>query len=180
MKKTKLIKTNKKEEIKEINDSYSIKNLIIIILVLVIVFAVFYFITTLVVKPSKISDAKNTITEIDSTKITLNNLLDRNSEEYYVLATKESLYDGFSLQGNYIEIYNKYISDYSKSDNSLPVYKVDLDNALNKNYIGKELNVSDNLEELKLNDEVLFKIKNKKIEKYYVGSEEIIKALSQL
>lgn len=180
MKKARLAKTNQKQEVKEIEESYSIKNLIIIILIILIVFGLFYFITTLVVKPVKNDTSSNTITEIDSSKITLNNLLDRDEEEYYVLATKESLYKSFNSQINYIEIYDKYISDYSKNDSSLSIYKIDLDDALNKNYISDELNISNSLDTLKLNNEVLFKIKNGNIEKYYVGSEEIIKALSEL
>ena len=180
MKKAKLIKANQKQDATNAQESYSIKNLITIILILVIVFAVFYFITTLVVKPVKKATDNKTITEIDSTKITLNHLLDRSEEEYYVLATKESLYNSFNSKVNYVEIYNKYISDYIKNAESLPIYKADLDNALNKNYISDELNISDNISDIKLNDEVLFRIEDGKIKDYYVGSEEIIKALSQL
>jgi len=42
------------------------------------------------------------------------------------------------------------------------------------------LNISNEISELKLNDETLFKIKNGKIEEYFVGSKEILKALSTL
>ena len=180
MKKAKLIKANQKQEINDIQESYSIKNLIKIILILVIVFAVFYFITTLVVKPAKGTVQNNAVAEIDSTKITLSHLLDRSEEAYYVLVTKESLYNSFNSKINYSEIYDKYISDYSKKEESLPIYKVDLDNALNKNYVSDEFNISDNVNEIKLNDEVLFRIENHKIKDYYVGSEDIVKTLSEL
>ena len=53
-------------------------------------------------------------------------------------------------------------------------------NAINKTYIGNELNITNNINEIKLNDDVLFKIKDNKIEKYFVGSKEIIKELSNL
>ena len=181
MKKAKISKTVKKEKINDATELYSIKNLLLIILIIVLVFSIFYFITTLVVKSSKQDiPTRNNITEIDCTKITLNHLLDRKDQEYYVLVTKESLYNNLGLKTNYIEIYDKYINDYSKKDESLKFYKVDLDDALNKNYIGNSTNISENLEELKLNDEVLFKISDGKIEKYYIGNEDIIKTLSSL
>ena len=83
-------------------------------------------------------------------------------------------------QSNYDDIYQKYIDDYSSRENSLPIYNVDLDDALNKNFVSSDLNISDNIEDLKLNDEVLFKIKDGKIEKYSVGNKQIIEQLSNL
>lgn len=181
MKKAKIAHTNVKDEEKNLNESYSIKDLIKIIVIIVIVFVIFYFITTLVVKPVK-NDLKttNTITELDYTKITLNQLLDRNDKDYYVLCIKENSYNSLISKINYVEIYNRYLSDYRAKENSLPIYIVNLDDALNKNYIADELNISNNLEELKLNDEVLFKISDGVIEEYYIGNDDIIKLLSSL
>ena len=178
MKKAKIVKNNKKEEIKDIEQSYSLKTLLLIITILVIVFVVFYFITTLVVKPAKDNSSNsNSITELDSLKITIDHLLSKKEDEYYVLATRESLYTD---KMNYIKIYDSYIKDYNLKENHLPVYKIDLDDALNKNYIGKTTNITDSLNELSLNDEVLFYVKNGKIEKYYIGNEQIVKALKEL
>lgn len=177
MKAAKLRKNTKKQE--EINnvEQYSIKNMIIIVFIISIIFLLFYFITTFLVKPVIIDSTNNSIEQIDSTKITLGNLLNRNNKEYYVLCTKPSLYkENF----NYNEIYNNYINDYSKKENSLNFYSVDLDDALNKSYLSDKINISEDLTNLKVNDEVLFKIKDKKIESYYVGNSEIIKVLSKL
>ena len=176
MKKAKLIKTNKKEEKQMEKETYSLKNLLLIILILVITFGIFYLITTLVVDPVQEQNINNTPTQIDATKITLSNLLNRKENEYYVLATKESDND----KVNYIELYNNAIQEYSKAEKALPFYNVDLNDALNKNYISEELNISDEISEIKLNDEALFKVKDGKIEKYFVGSKDIIKALSKL
>lgn len=178
--KTARIRNNNKKEQKEviIEEEYSLKKMIMIIVSIILIFLVFYLITTLVVKPVKENNKNNNITEIDSTKITLNHLLDRKESEYYVLATKSSLYD--SLNINYETIYNQYITDYSKKENSLTFYKSNLDDALNKGFIGEEINITENLEELKLNDEVLFKIKDGKIDSYSVGHSEIVKVLSEL
>ena len=178
--KTARIRNNNKKEQKEIitEEEYSMKKMILIISLLIIVFLIFYFITTLVVKPVKQDNKNNTITEIDSTKITLNHLLDRKESEYYVLATKNSLYK--ELNVNYETIYNKYIKDYKKQENALTFYKTNLDDALNKSFSGEETNITDNLQELKLSDEVLFKIKDGKIDGYSVGHNEIVKTLSSL
>lgn len=178
MKTAKIRKTNKKEEKVEIKQEYSIKKMIILVVILFAIFGIFYVITDIVVDPveeTAIND--NNITEIDATKITLNNLLDRKESEYYVLATMESSY---AKEANYSEIYQNYINDYSTNENALPFYNVDLDDALNKGYIDEILNISDNIEEIKLNDEVLFKIKDGKIDKYYVGNTEIIDFLSNI
>ena len=180
MKKAKLIKKIKNDNVKMPKDSYSLKDLILIIIVLVVILGMFYLITVLIVKPAKDSNINNSVTEIDYTKITLNNLLNRKEEEYYVLATKESLYAAISSDINYTQLYNNYISEYSSLENALPFYNIDLDDALNKNYVSNELNISNDISEIKLNDEVLFKIKNGKIDKYFVGNSKILKALSDL
>lgn len=179
MKKAKINKV-KKEEIKEEVESYSLKNLIIIILIVALVFGIFYFITTLFVHPTKNSNTSdNTNYEVEAGTIPLNHLLDRNENEYYVIAYKTSSNNILS-QVNYFEIYQKYISNYSSKDDSLKFYKVDLNDIINKNYLSDEANITNSLEQLKLNDETLFKIVDGKISEYYIGYNEIIKELSQL
>ena len=84
MKKAKLIKTDKKEEKQIEKDTYSLKSLLSIIEIITIILGIFYFITTLVVHPVEENEVNNAITEIDSTKITLNNLLNRKESEYYI------------------------------------------------------------------------------------------------
>lgn len=180
MKKAKLTKTNKKAGKIVQEDTYSLKNLIFIIIVLVIILGIFYLITTLVVDPVKQDNTNNAATQIDSTKITLNHLLDRKEEEYYVLATKESLYDAVNSQIKYSALYNNYIKEYTSLEDSLPVYIVDLDDALNKNYIDDKLNITNDISKIKLNDEVLFKIEEGKIDEYFVGSRDILEELSDL
>ena len=181
MKKARIIKKDNKEEVSQVEESYSFKNFVLIIIALLIVFAIFYFITILVVKSNKNDDSKNTsITVIDSSKITINQLLDRKEEEYYVLLVKPSLYDSYAIKMNYDEIYDKYINDYSKEENSLKFYRVDLDDAFNKHYIGDKSNIIEDLESFKLGDEALIKINNKHIEAYYIGKDQIVEALSNL
>lgn len=177
MKVARIRENNKiKEQKGYTNDEYSLKNMIIILLILSVIFVVFYFITVKFAHPKKV-DEVTTPAQIDSNKITLGNLLDRPENEYYVLVTKESLYDS---SANYTKIYDNYINDYQKDENALKIYRVNLDDALNKKYVSDKLNITDDLSTLTLNDEVLFKINNKKIEKYYVGNSKIVDKLSRL
>ena len=181
MKKAKLNKIKEKEKTVNEANEYSISKLIKIIIVIAIVFGVFYLITTLVVKPDNTPE-ENSIVDIDYDKITVGQLLDRPENEYYVLATMKSLYanDSLGTSIKYNELYNDYISRYNELENHLNVYNIDLDDAINKEYISDDLNISDDLSSIKLNEEVLFKVKEGKIDQYYVGSSEIIDALSNL
>ena len=72
------------------------------------------------------------------------------------------------------------IIKYKSKEKTLPFYYINLDDALNKKYIGEKMSVSDDITKLQLNDEVLFKIKNGKIEKKCVGKDAIIDKLSKL
>lgn len=179
MKVAKIRKKTEEKEKNNISESYSIKSMIKILFILLLIFGAFYLITTFLVK-DRAPDSDNNVSVIDSTKITLSQLLNRNEDEYYVIATKASLYESSYVETNYIEFYNNYINKYKQKENSLAFYYVDLDSALNKNYFGNELNITEEISELKVNDEVLFKINNGKIEKTYIGKEDILDKLSRI
>ena len=173
------IKKKESKEVVNIEEGYSLKNMLKIIAILLVIFGVFYFITTIFVK-DKNNDNDNSVAVVDSAKITLSQLLNRKEDEYYVIATKASIYDSSYLDTNYISFYNEYINSYKQKENSLSFYYIDLDNALNKKYFGTELNITEDIESLMLNDEVLFKINNGKIEKTYIGKDNILDKLSRL
>jgi len=173
------IKKQKEKNTANTTETYSIKSMIKIIFILLVIFGAFYFITTLLVK-EKNDNIDNSVPVIDSTKITMSQILNRTEKEYYVIATKASLYESSYVETNYINFYNNYINQYKQEENALTFYYVDLDNALNKKYFDNELNITNDITELKLNDEVLFKISDGKIEKSYVGKEKILDKLSRL
>ncbi len=181
MKKAKITKQLKKKEKPIETSEYSLKNLVIIIVSLLVIFALFYLITTLIVKPASKDYLDNSNEyQFNFTKIILNHLLDRPEDEYYVIAVKKSDSSEVNQNANYKVIYSKYIQDYRSKEDALTFYNVDLSELINKSYVKDETNITDNLNELTLSDDVLFKIKKGKIDKYYVGSENIIKALSDL
>lgn len=177
MKAAKLRKVKNETKNEIINDEYSIQKMIKITLILIVVFGAFYLITYFVVNNRK-EDKASTYTVIDSSKILLSNIFSKSEEEYYVLATMPSKYSSNYQMVDYNKLYDEYVNKYKQSDDSVTFYYVDLDDALNKNYIGKETVISNDLSELKVNDDVLFKIKNKEIENSYVGKDEIIAELS--
>ena len=178
MKVAKIKKQHKKETLNSEED-YSLKRMIKIVMLLLVIFGFFYFITVILID-NKSGENNKMTSVIDSSKIILSQLLNRNEDEYYVIATKASIYDSSYIETSYIQFYNNYINSYVQEENSLKFYYVDLDNALNKNYLGEEIKITNNIENLKLNNEVLFKIKNGKIEEYYVGKDQILDKLSSL
>ena len=106
MKVAKLKKTKEKKQVMNIEESeFTIKNLIKTLIIIFLVLAIFYFITVLVVKP--LTQPKNTTpVQLDSSKITMGQLLTRKEENYYVLAVKESAQLDLYIHG-YIRYYLK-------------------------------------------------------------------------
>ena len=178
MKKAK-IKKKEENSVIEKDGTYSIKSIIKILLILVCLFFIFYIITFFLVKDrgNSLDDSQSVI---DSSKIIMSQILNRNEEEYYVIATKPSLYSSSYVDTNYITLYNNYINTYKQKENAIPFYYINLDSALNKSYFGNDLNIVNDISQIKVNDEVLFKIKNSKIEKTYVGKANILDKLSRL
>ena len=177
MKVAKIKKQDKNKKVELERSEYSLKNLLIIILILLITFIVFYLITYFVVKNNKTDNTSSEVTEIDSSKIIFSNMLSQSEDEYYVLAYK-SKKDNDMV--DYKALYDSYLNTYSSRTDSLKVYTIDISDALNKWYVGDKINIGDNLDNLQINDEVLFKIKSSKIEKTYVGNEKILDKLSRL
>lgn len=175
----KVAKIKKKQENKKefIEEKYSVKEVLLIVLIVLITFILFYFITYFFVKKDNQAISDTGEVSIDTAKITFNNLLNRNENEYYVLAYKS---ESTGFETNFKDLYDKYIQKYTQNDNALKFYYIDMDDAFNNAFIGSELTISNNLSELKINDEVLFKINNGEIEKSYVGKDKIFDKLSRL
>ena len=171
--KTARIRRKEEKKVELNNEEYSIKSMVKIIIIISILFCLFYFITTLIVKPNEKAESEVSLNE---NEILVSQLLNRQKDEYYVLAYKNSLYKN----KGYMEVYNLYINQYLQKDEFLPFFYIDLDNALNKKHYSEDSNITNDLLELKLNDEVLFKIKDGKIEKTYEGKDKIIEKLSKL
>lgn len=176
--KIKNVKQNTKNS-KVNRDDYSLKSIIIIILILTAIFFAFYLVTSIVIKGN--STVSNSTSVVEENKITISKLFSEKESEYFVLVLKDSNSQSNNYSDiNYNSLYNKYISDYNKKDNSLKFYKAYLSDALNSNYLGSETTITNDLSNIKFNDDTLLKVKDGNIEEYFVGNKEIINKLSNL
>lgn len=154
-------------------DSFQFRNMIIIVAIIIITFVLFYFITGRLIKDADETNVENKVsTEIQKEKILVGQMFNRSDKEYYVLAYKQD--------DKFIDLYETYISKYNSDENNLIFYKIDLDEGLNKKYLSEKLNISNNLNELKINDTILFKIVDGKVDSYYVGNNKIIEYLKEI
>ena len=149
------------EEQKEVK-----KFLILILGLVIIIIGIYFFTRAFVTKDlnkSKDSDSYSyTAGSINDNVAIVGTMLSRPEKEYYIVA--------FSNEDFNLSYYNTIISKYSEQENALKVYYLDLDNALNKNYVAT--NDEDfstkftDLENLKFGEFTLLKIKNGKVTKF--------------
>lgn len=153
------------------DESFKIKNVIIILLIIMIVFVSFYFITKYVLEHKK-DDTPAIESVIDREKIIFGQMFNRSDSEYYVIA-----YDSSEKSK---DIYNKYIDKYSSKEGSIKVYEIDLKDDFNKSYIANKSNIVSDVDELKVSGDTLFKIKDKNIVEYKEGSNDISSYLKEI
>ena len=153
------------------DESFKIKNVIIILLIIMIVLVSFYFITKYVLEHKK-DDTPVAESVIDREKIIFGQIFNRPDSEYYVIA--------YDSTGKSKDIYNKYIDKYNSKDGSIKVYEIDLKDDFNKNYIANKSNIVSDIDNLKVSGDTLFKIKDKNIEMYKEGSNDISSYLKEI
>lgn len=134
---------------------------IIVLIILLIYLAVGILITKEIDWFSK-EENTNTV-ETKENAILAKNTFRQVEESYYVY-----FYD-FDNENSDIETYLlNYIST------SYTIYRVDIKNALNSNFVKDEANMSSSIDEFSVNDVSLIKIENELITSYYLTEEEII------
>lgn len=141
--------------------TYSTKQIIIIMAVMLSVILVFYGITVLVSNNKK-EDTKNdnnSDTVIQYEEILVGEIFKQNNSEYYVLAY-DSTSDG--------QKYKSDINTYVTKENSAKTYFVDLTNAFNKKYVSTESNFENEFPIFK--EPTLLKIVNGSIVEVYEGN----------
>ena len=154
------IKKQKANEIKP-------KTLFVILGSLVILFVILYLITGLfITKDFSLGKKNNNTSSDDSTnsssvsnKILAVDSLNQSDDEYYVY-----YYDSSDKNDS---ISNNVDSLSSK------VYRVDLNDGFNSNYVGEPSGIVDDISDLKVENPTIVKVSNKKIIEFYSGSEEV-------
>ena len=165
-------KVNKKLDKYVSEEGKELKRFIIILFSIIVLVLIVYGITRFVKKDEQVKD-EVTAGVIDYDKVSIGTMLNRNSQEYYVI-----LYDG---KNENAVLYSAIINKYIAKNDSKKIYYCDLDNKLNSAYKAKDA-VSVNkdaksIDELALGDLTLIKVKNGKIDKYIENVDTIKKEL---
>ena len=165
------VKKNNEPVLLEENTSFSLKSIIIMLIIMFVVFVGFYFITVKVLDRQETNKTNVPIVsdEYQSEKILFSQMLTRKETEYYVYAYDE--------KSKLYSLFEQYIKKYDEKEDKLPIYRIDLNDGMNKNYISNKTVVNDSLEGLKVSDTTLFKVNNGKIEAFYTQSNDIANAL---
>lgn len=141
----------------------------LIITLCVIAFVLLMFIFTKVKTGEwNLFTKENNITysaEIGTTKVLCGSVLNRIDEEYFVLA--------YNMSDDEAMLYESILDKYSSSSDVLPFYKLDLSNSRNGICTSDNINISNDINELKVNNPTLLKIKNGKIINYYTTYDSI-------
>ena len=159
MKKAKINNNTKKIKEEEVQtESFTVKNIIIVLVTMLVIFVGFYFLTDFLL--SKQTTTKNETEEAkENNVITFNNILNQANKTYYVLAI---------IPGD------KNASKYNiYTDTLTPVYTIDMNDAFNKSHIGDETVISDSVKDIVISDSTLFIVTDGKIVENYTGFDNI-------
>lgn len=102
---------------------------------------------------------------MQTTKILCGSILNRDDSEYFVLA--------YNFKDEDAVIYDSILTKYQSSQKIIPYYTLDLSNDRNNICLSNKLNISNNINELKLTSPVLIKVKDKKVASYYTNISDI-------
>ena len=156
-------------------ETKTVKQFIIILLIVVVIAGAIYLFTTKVVNKDDGSNNNSTnenTTYIDPTKAIVGTMLNKGTDEYYVL-----IYDSTSEDAS---SYARLLTTYSSGKNVKATYTVDLSNPLNSKYVAtddKTNPTASNLNDLRFGKITLLKVKNNKITNAYESVDTIKKEL---
>lgn len=166
-------KTNKqiKNNKKEVSEVSELRKLTYIFGSIVLVFLVFYGIAYLKMNHKK--EEEEIVSFIQYEKILVNNIVNQNQKDYYALV--------YNDEEDYAGYYIYYIQKYSKNENALFTYLIDMNDSFNHSYKSdiSNLNVTD-ISQIRFKEDTLLKISDGKIIETYEGMETIANYLKQL
>ena len=157
----------------EVENSIEIKKLLLLVLVVTAIFFIFYGITILVLKKDKEDSKKEDIvTQIDFNKILVSQLLEQPEENYYVLLTIEN--DANKTT------YDSLIEEYYKIETHKKIYYANLNDPLNKSFMGDKTSLEGNVKDFKFDKSALVEIESGSIKSIYEGSTDILEHLNSI
>ena len=140
-----------------------IKKFILILVIVLIITLGIYIITKYFVKKdtTNTSDTKTTEVSIDNSIAIVGTMLNKKDSSYYVI-----IYDKTSSSSS---DYAKLVTSYKATSGAIPVFTVDLNNALNKSFYDPDnINLTaTNVIDLRFGDITVLKVDNGSISKSY-------------
>lgn len=168
MKKVKKANKIKEEKFKS-EDQESIIRFIKILIGVIICVVLIYFITRAFVKKDLTDTKEETpVTEISYSKMVFGTMLNRPYDEYYVFA--------YSSEDTKAYYYSVLGESYMNEEDSLYIYYVDLEDSMNSKYVSTDGTTNPKatkVEDLRVGDLTLIKVKNGKINKYLENLKDI-------
>lgn len=170
-KKEKKVKSNIGKMKVKTTEQIELKNFLIVILVVLVCVLGLYFMTRAFVTKDLFGNDETEEKEVAGTVnydvAIMGQLLNRPYSEYYVI-----IYDA---GGEYMYDMSSLVSSYKALEKHKHIYTIDLGNELNASYYSpEEVNTkAKSLEEIKLGDTTLIKVKDGKINKYIVDYEKM-------
>ena len=155
-------------EVQKLNQGkpLSPKTFITIMILLVVFFIVLYILTgifvTKEIKWFSKNDTEDSVTEIEN-KILATDSLRQVEEEYYVYY--------YDITDEDSDVANALYSIDEK------IYRVDLNDAFNSNFVGEPSGVVSDINDLKVSNPTVIKVSSEQIVAFYSGAEEITSAL---
>ncbi len=153
---------------------------IIIVCVIICVFCAFYFLTVFISKDngsSSSNSSNNTSTNSSSSSSSSTSI----SYDNIVIGRSFSMDDS-----TYLVIYydssdtelsstiSSLISSYKSKDSHLPIYRVDMSDGLNKNYVSDESNTNpSSVDDMRINGPTLIKFVDNSVDEYIEGKDSI-------
>ena len=154
-------KNNAKIKKANISNEDEFGKLIKLIIVVTVIFLLFYGITFLVNR-EKEEEENETTAEIQYDNILIGDLLTQPNDEYYVMIYDNDDYNKV--------VYQTYLSMYKSKEDAIRYYTADLDNPFNSSFVSEKANFNiKDIKDLKLTTSTLIKVKDGKIQKYYLG-----------
>ncbi len=147
------------------NNSTEASTIVKIAIGVIIVFVLIYLIFAVLTGEIKLKKDKKTEPTIQYVEILAETTFKQNSDDYFVL-----FYEFSGDDANLLETITQVLENTTKT------YKVDLDKKFNTNYIadGEDIDrAPKNIDELKVENPTLIRIKNGKVTKFVTGIEDI-------
>ena len=141
------------------NDDIKLGSFIKIVIGILVVLVCFTLMTMFLTRDK--SKKTNDSNEIQYTEIMAGSILNRPENQYYVLIAKK---DSFST-------FEESLNKYKEKESHLRVYKVDLDDAFNSDYVSEYTMIGDDMTNTKFAETTLLYIENGSISDYKIGND---------